>query len=89
MPRLLNFYNYFLIAFCGVSLFGILSRLYPPMIPWYWGLLLLFLAALMAVCSFHGRKAYVGILNTSESILLGILVVLFVGSILGGIASHV
>jgi hypothetical protein len=45
--------------------------------------------ALIALGSYYGRKGYTGLLNTSESVLLGLLIVLFVGAILGGIATYV
>jgi hypothetical protein len=45
--------------------------------------------ALIGLSSYYGRKSYIGILDTSEAILLGLTITLFMGCILGGIASYV
>jgi len=89
MARILNFIGYFVGSICWVSLVGLISRFYTQLHPWYWVFFLVFLTALIALGSFYGRKAYTGLLNTSEAVLFGILIVLFVGAVLGGIASHV
>lgn len=89
MPRILNFVGYFIGSISWVCVAGLISRNYPQMLPWYWGFLVLFILGLIGVGSFYGRKAYIGVLNTSEPIIIGIVIILFVGSIVGGIASHV
>ena len=89
MARILNFVGYFVGSICWVSVTGLISRIYPPLLPWYWGFLVLFILALIGLGSFYGRKAYIGVLNTSEPIVIGLVIILFVGCIVGGIASHV
>lgn len=89
MPRVLNFYSYFLIAFCLTALTGLISRIYTQIYIWYWVFFIGFLLTLIGLGSFYGRKAYTGLLNTSEAVMFGILILLFIGCILGGIASHV
>lgn len=88
MARVLNFYSYFLIAFCLTALTGLISRIYTQIYIWYWVFFTGFLAFLVGLGSFYGRKAYTGLLNTSEAVLFGVLIFLFVGCVLGGIASH-
>lgn len=89
MARVLNFVGYFIGSTCTVSLFGLISRSNPVLIPWYWVFLVLFILALIGLGSFYGRKAYTGVLNTSEPIIIGLIIILFVGCILGGIAAYV
>jgi hypothetical protein len=89
MARVLNFLGYFVGSICWVSISGLLTRYYTQLQRWYWVFFTLFLLALIALGSYYGRRGYVGLLNTSESVLLGLLIVLFVGAILGGIASYV
>lgn len=89
MSRILNFTGYFVASICWVGLCGLISRFFPVLHPWYWAFLLLFILALVALGSFYGRKAYTGLLNTSEPVIIGLIIILFVGCILGGIASHV
>lgn len=89
MARILNFVGYFLTAFTTTALLGLISRYYPVIWNWYWVFFVLFLLTLIALGSYYGRKGYTGLLNTSESVLLGLLIALFVAVILGGIAAHV
>jgi hypothetical protein len=89
MARVLNFAGYFVGSICWVCVTGLTSRKYPYLLPWYWGFLILFILALIGVGSFYGRKAYAGVLDTSEPIIIGLVIILFFGSIVGGIASHV
>jgi hypothetical protein len=89
MARVLNFAGYFVGSICWVTTGGMITRYYPKLQSWYWMFFILFLMALIALGSYYGRKGYTGLLNTSESVLLGLLIVLFVGSIVGGIASYV
>ncbi|HBK22867.1 MAG TPA: hypothetical protein DDZ60_10305 [Planktothrix sp. UBA10369] len=89
MARVLNFGGYFLTAFAVTGLLGLISRYYPVIWNWYWVFFTLFLLTLIALGSYYGRKSYAGLLNTSESVLFGLLIVLFVAVILGGIAAHV
>ena len=89
MARVLNFTGYFVGSICWVTVAGLTSRNYPYLLPWYWGFLILFILALISLGSFYGRKAYAGVLDTSEPIIIGLVIILFVGSIVGGIASHV
>lgn len=89
MARVLNFAGYFIGSICWVSLTGLISRSYSSLMPWYWVFFLIFLMVLIGLGSVYGRRAYVGLLNTSEAVMFGILITLFVGGILGGIASHV
>lgn len=89
MSRVLNFAGYFLTAFATTGLLGLISRYYPVIWNWYWVFFALFLSSLIALGSYYGRRGYVGLLNTSESVLLGLLIALFVAVILGGIAAHV
>jgi hypothetical protein len=89
MARVLNFTGYFVGSICWVCVAGLTSRKYPYLLPWYWGFLILFILALISLGSFYGRKSYIGLLNTSEAVLLGLIITLFVGAVLGGIASYV
>ena len=89
MARVLNFTGYFIGSICWVTTGGMITRYYPKLQNWYWMFFILFLMALIALGSYYGRKGYTGLLNTSESVLLGLLIVLFVGAILGGIATYV
>ena len=89
MARVLNFTAYFFGSICWVTTGGLVTRYYTQLQNWYWMFFILFLMALIALGSYYGRKGYTGLLNTSESVLLGLLIVLFVGAILGGIASYV
>jgi hypothetical protein len=89
MARVLNFAGYFVGSICWVTTGGMITRYYPKLQSWYWMFFILFLMALIALGSYYGRKGYTGLLNTSESVLLGLLIVLFVGSIVGGIATYV
>lgn len=89
MARVLNFTAYFFGSICWVTTGGLVTRYYPKLQNWYWVFFTLFLVALIALGSYYGRKGYTGLLNTSESVLLGLLIVLFVGAVLGGIASYV
>jgi hypothetical protein len=89
MARVLNFTGYFVGSICWVTTGGMITRYYPKLQSWYWMFFILFLMALIALGSYYGRKGYTGLLNTSESVLLGLLIVLFVGAILGGIATYV
>lgn len=89
MPRVLNFTTYFIGSICWVAIAGLISRTYPPLLPWYWGFLVLFILGLIGLGSYYGRKAYIGVLNTSEPIVIGLVIILFVGCIVGGIAANV
>jgi MFS family permease len=89
MARVLNFTGYFVGSICWVCVAGLTTRYYTQLQNWYWMFFILFLMALIALGSYYGRKGYTGLLNTSESVLLGLLIVLFVGAIFGGIASYV
>ena len=89
MARVLNFVGYFIGSICWVCVAGLTTRYYTQLQRWYWVFFILFLLTLIALTSFYGRRAYTGILNTSEAVLLGLVITLFVGAILGGIASYV
>lgn len=89
MPRILNFFCYFVGSICWVTFLGLLARYYNKAHFWYWVFFLLFLLVLSGFASFYGRKAYVGLLNTSDSVLFGVVISLFIGAILGGVMSHV
>ena len=89
MARVLNFTGYFIGSICITASLGLTTRYYTQLQNWYWMFFILFLMALIALGSYYGRKGYTGLLNTSESVLLGLLITLFVGAILGGIATYV
>ena len=89
MARVLNFVGYFVGSICWVCVAGLTTRYYTQLQRWYWVFFILFLLTLIALTSFYGRKSYIGLLNTSEAVLLGLVITLFVGAILGGIASYV
>ena len=89
MARVLNFAGYFIGSICWVCVAGLTTRYYTQLQRWYWVFFILFLLTLIALTSFYGRKSYIGLLNTSEAVLLGLVITLFVGAILGGIASYV
>ncbi|MBE9144879.1 hypothetical protein [Planktothrix mougeotii] len=89
MARILNFVGYFVGSICTVSLCGLISRSNPVLTPWYWVFFIVFLLTLIGLGSFYGRRAYVGLLNTSEAVMFGILIIMFVGCILGGVAAYV
>ncbi|MCF3609802.1 hypothetical protein L2E81_25645 [Planktothrix agardhii 1033] len=89
MARVLNFVGYFVASICWISIGGLITRYYPKLQAWYWVFFALFLMALIGLSSYYGRKSYIGILDTSEAILLGLTITLFMGCILGGIASYV
>jgi hypothetical protein len=89
MARVLNFTGYFVGSICWVSIGGLVTRYYTKLQSWYWVFFTLFLVCLIGLSSYYGRKSYIGLLNTSEAVLLGLLITLFVGAILGGIATYV
>lgn len=89
MARVLNFLGYFIGSICTVAVSGLISRQYPSFTPWYWVFFTLSLLTLIGLGSYCGRQAYKGLLNTSEAVMFGVLIVLFVGFILGGVAANV
>ncbi len=89
MERVLNFVGYFVGSICWVGLGGLITRYYTGLQIWYWVFFTLFLVRLIWLSSYYGRKSYIGLLNTSEAVLLELTITLFVGAILGGIASYV
>jgi hypothetical protein len=89
MARVLNFLGYFVGSICWVSVGGLVTRYYTKLQSWYWVFFALFLVCLIGLSSYYARKSYTGILNTSEAVLLGLVITLFVGAVLGGIASYV
>ena len=89
MARVLNFAGYFIGSICWVCVAGLTTRYYTQLQRWYWVFFILFLLTLIALTSFYGRRAYTGLLNTSEAVMFGILIIMFVACILGGIAAYV
>ena len=89
MVRVLNFVGYFIGSICITASLGLTTRYYTQLQRWYWVFFILFLVCLIGLSSYYARKSYTGILNTSEAVLLGLVITLFVGAILGGIASYV
>ena len=89
MARVLNFTGYFVGSICWVTTGGLVTRYYTKLQTWYWVFFTLFLVYLIGLSSYYGRKSYTGLLNTSEAVLLGLVITLFVGAILGGIATYV
>lgn len=89
MARVLNFLGYFVGSICWVAITGLLFRYYNSLQGWYWVFITLFLLALIGLVSYYGRKSYIGLLNTSEAVLFGIVIILFIGCIVGGIAAYV
>ena len=89
MARVLNFAGYFIGSICWVCVAGLTTRYYTQLQRWYWVFFILFLLTLIALTSFYGRRAYTGLLNTSEAVMFGILTIMFVACILGGIAAYV
>lgn len=88
MARVLNFVGYFVGSICWVTVTGLVFRTYGSLQGWYWVFVTLFLLTLIGLGSFYGRRAYVGLLNTSEAVMFGILIILFIGCILGGVAAY-
>ncbi len=89
MARILNFIGYFVGSICWVTITGLVFRYYNSLQAWFWVFITLFLLALIGLLSYYGRKSYIGLLNTSEAVLFGIVIILFIGCILGGVISHV
>lgn len=89
MARVLNFVGYFIGSICWVSITGLVFRYYNSLQAWFWVFITLFLLALIGLLSYYGRKSYIGLLNTSEAVLFGIVIILFIGVVLGGVISHV
>ncbi|MBE9144914.1 hypothetical protein [Planktothrix mougeotii] len=89
MARVLNFIGYFIGSICWVCITGLVFRYYNSLQGWFWVFITLFLLALIGLLSYYGRKSYIGLLNTSEAVLFGIVIILFVGCILGGVAAYV
>jgi MFS family permease len=89
MARILNFAGYFIGSICWVCVAGLTTRYYTQLQNWYWMFFTLFLVCLIGLSSYYARKSYTGLLNTSEAVLLGLVITLFVGCVLGGIASYV
>jgi hypothetical protein len=89
MARVLNFTGYFVGSICITASLGLTTRYYTQLQRWYWVFFALFLLTLIALTSFYGRRAYTGLLNTSEAVMFGILTIMFVACILGGIAAYV
>ncbi len=89
MARVLNCAAYFFGSICWVTTGGLVTRYYTKLQVWYWVFFALFLVCLIGLSSYYGRKSYIGLLNTSEAVLLGLVITLFVGCVLGGIASYV
>lgn len=89
MARVLNFVGYFVGSICWVTITGLVFRYYNSLQAWFWVFITLFLLALIGLLSYYGRKSYIGLLNTSEAVLFGIVIILFIGCVLGGVISHV
>lgn len=87
MPRIANYWAWFLFGFTLWATFGMISRGIPKLIPWFWGFLTLFLLIVVVMATVAGRKAYASQLNTTEAVILSNVVLIGLSALGGAIAA--